>query len=214
MEGAHDLGGLGGFGPVLTADGELTHHESWELRAQGAALFGVRGGMRRWIEQLDPLTYLSSPYYVRWLRAAELGAVAQGVVTVDDLARWRDAFAADPDAVPPTMRDADGRAFVDRVMTSVDRLPRAADPQFRVGDGVVVKRWYDAEHHHRCPRYVRGVRGVVETVCGDEVVPGGDGERAPTYTVAFTSTDLWGAGGEPEFSVHVDLCEQYLEAAP
>ena len=65
-------------GPVVTEDGELTHHEPWELRAQGVALFAVRGGMRPWIERLDPATYLTSPYYVRWLRAAELGALAQG----------------------------------------------------------------------------------------------------------------------------------------
>jgi nitrile hydratase len=212
VEGAHDLGGLSGFGPVVTPDGELTHHEPWELRVQGAALFGVRGGMRPWIERLDPATYLTSPYYVRWLRAAELGALARGVLTEDDLARWQQRLADDPDARPPATPDDTARAIVERVMTSVDRLPPAAAPRFAAGASVVVRRWHDAEHHHRCPRYVRGVAGVVETVCGDEVVPGGDGERAPMYTVAFASTDLWGDGGEAPFTVHVDLCEHYLEA--
>ena len=73
MEGAHDLGGLDGFGPVATDDGDRTHHEPWELRAQGVALFGLRGGMRQWIERLDPASYLTSPYYARWLLAAEHG---------------------------------------------------------------------------------------------------------------------------------------------
>ena len=214
MEGAHDLGGMSGFGPVVTPDGELTHHEPWELRAQAAAAVGVRGGMRNWIERLDAVTYLTSPYYVRWLRAAELGAVTKGIVREDDLARWRHRFENDPDAVPPTVVDADARAIVERVMTGVDRLPAAAAPRFAAGDRVAVKRWYDAEHHHRCPRYVRGVGGAVEAVCGDEIVPGTNDERAPSYTVAFASRDLWGEGREAPFTVLVDLCEHYLEAAP
>jgi nitrile hydratase len=214
VEGAHDLGGLTGFGPVVTPDGELTHHEPWELRVQGATLFGIRGGMRQWIERLDPATYLASPYYVRWLRAGELGAVARGILTEDDLVRWRQRIADDPDARPSTVADPAAKAFVEQVMTTIVRLPPAAAPRFAVGDRVVVRRWHDAEHHHRCPRYVRGVAGVVETVCGDEDVPGSDDERAPMYTVAFASPDLWGDGGEAAFTVHVDLCEHYLEAAP
>ena len=95
MEGAHDLGGLDGFGPVVTDDGDLTHHEPWELRAQGVAIFGLRGGMRQWIERLDPGVYLTSPYYARWLLAAEHAAVERGLVSADDLDRWRSTFAAD-----------------------------------------------------------------------------------------------------------------------
>ena len=159
MEGAHDLGGLGGFGPVVTADGDATHHEPWELRAQALALFGVRGGMRSWIERLDPATYLGLPYYARWLLAAEHGVVTKEVVTADDLQRWYDVFAADPAATPSVVIDDDKRRLVDQVMTSVDRLRPVTAPRFAVGDSVVVRRWRDTEHHHRCPRYVRGVAG-------------------------------------------------------
>ena len=131
MEGAHDLGGLDGFGPVVTDDGELTHHEPWELRVQGVALFGVRGGMRQWIERLDPGVYLTSPYYVRWLRAAEQGAVARGLVTEADLDRWRGVLATDPDAAPPVVVDAESAAFVDRVMSSTDRIRPVTTPSLR-----------------------------------------------------------------------------------
>ena len=210
MEGAHDLGGLDGFGAVVTVDAELTHHEPWELRTQGAAIFGVRGGMRPWIERLDPATYLASAYYVRWLRAAELAAVSRGLLSTDDLARWRGRFTDDPGAAPPVVHDADVRARVERAMTTPVRLRPAAAPAFRAGDRVVVRRWHDAEHHHRCPRYVRGVAGIVETAWGEEPVPGDEDAWAPTYTVTFVSTDLWGAGAEP-FTVAVDLCEHYLE---
>jgi nitrile hydratase len=213
VEGAHDLGGLDGFGPVVTPDGELTSHEPWELRAQGVAVFATRGTTRPWIERLDPVTYLASPYYVRWLLAAEHAAVAQGLVAADDLARWRQRFVDDPDARPPVVLDEAMRARTERGMTTANRLPPAAAPRHAVGAHVVVKRWHDAEHHHRCPRYVRGATGVVEAVCGDEPVPGAEHERAPTYTVAFASRELWGDGAEPA-TVHVDLCEHYLEATP
>lgn len=213
MEGAHDLGGLDGFGPVVTADGDLTHHEPWELRAQAVALFGVRGGMRQWIERLDPATYLGSSYYVRWLRAAEDAVVAKGLVTAEALARWRDRLASDPDASPPRVGDHAGRQFVEKIMTEADRLPPAAAPRFGVGDRVVVRRWRDPSTHHRCPRYVRGVGGRVEAIYGDEPVPGREQDVAATYTVAFSSADLWGAGRERPFAVHVDLCEEYLAPA-
>ena len=114
MEGAHDLGGLDGFGPVVTDDGERTHHEPWELRAQGVALFGLRGGMRQWIERLEPGVYLTSPYYGRWLLAAEQGAIARALVSQDDLDRWRDDVRRRP-----------------RCHTAGRHRPRAAPPSSR-----------------------------------------------------------------------------------
>ena len=88
MEGAHDLGGIGGFGAVRTDDGELTHHEPWELRAQMLAFAACRGA-RPWIEGLDPATYLTTSYYGRWLLAAERAAVAKEIVSSATLADWQ-----------------------------------------------------------------------------------------------------------------------------
>ena len=140
--------------------------------------------------------------------------MARGLVSAGDLDRWRSTFADDSDAVPPVVADADAASFVEQVMTTADRLRPAASPRFAVGDTVVVRRWRDAANHHRCPRYVRGVTGRVESICGDEPVPGREStDIAPLYTVAFASTDLWGAGEEPPFTVLVDLSEPYLEAA-
>jgi nitrile hydratase len=212
VEGAHDLGGLDGFGPVVTDDGDMTHHEPWELRAQGVAIFGTRGGMRPWIERLDPGVYLTSPYYARWLLAAEHAAVTRELVSSDDLDRWRTAFEADPEAIPPVVADPDASAFVETVLTSADRIRPATNPRYAVGQRVVVRRWRDAVNHHRCPRYVRGVAGRVESIRGDEPVPGNERNMAPLYTVAFASTDLWGAIDEPPFTVLVDLSEPYIEA--
>jgi nitrile hydratase subunit beta len=66
--------------------------------------------------------------------------------------------------------------------------------------------------HTRCPRYVRGVRGRIRILLGDDVLPD-DGETVEAvYSVAFDSSDLWGpTSGEPPFVVLVDLWESYLE---
>ncbi|MCU1401030.1 MAG: hypothetical protein JWN62_4139, partial [Acidimicrobiales bacterium] len=53
--------------------------------------------------------------------------------------------------------------------------------------------------------------GRIESVCGDDRVPGARDLTDVVYTVEFRSTDLWGTGTEPPFSVLVDLFEDYLE---
>ena len=99
-------------------------------------------------------------------------------------------------------------------MTTADRIRPATNARFAVGDHVVVRRWRDPSTHHRCPRYVRGVVGRIESICGDDPVPGHESsEIAPLYTVAFASTDLWETGDEPPFTVLVDLSEVYLDTA-
>ena len=213
MEGAHDLGGMDGFGPVVTPDSDRPHEPGWELRAQILTALGV-GSARPWIERLDPATYLSSPYYGRWLAAAELGTVSTGTLSREDLDRWRVAIeggAAVPVASNPELRDA-----IRHTMTHVHPMARAAAPRFAVGDEIVVARRHDPVNHHRCPRYVRGVRGRIERICGDAPATDGPavGNPEAQYTVCFASMDLWGAQeGEAPFSVLVDLFEHYLEPA-
>ena len=95
-------------------------------------------------------------------------------------------------------------------------LPTAAAPRFRPGQRVRVRRMRP-EGHTRCPRYVRGASGVVERVHFADRLPdlAVYGERPapePVYAVRFRSEDLWGQGGEPPWTVSVDLWESYLEA--
>jgi nitrile hydratase beta subunit len=215
MDGVHDMGGMQGFGPVVTADGEATHHHGWEVRAQAIALLTNRS-LRDAIERLDPATYLASSYYERWLRAGEARLVERGLVDDDDLDRWRRHFADDPAAEPPTASDPDRVERV-RAMRSTVFEP-APDAAYRVGDRVQVARMRP-EAHHRCPRYVRGAIGSVERLLGSDVGPGERPGRAapePVYTVAFSSIDLFGdrtEAGESPYTVLIDLWERYLEAA-
>jgi nitrile hydratase subunit beta len=93
----------------------------------------------------------------------------------------------------------------------------AVNPRFRPGDRVRVCRVHPAVHT-RCPRYVRGVVGVVERVQGTDLLP----DRAtyglptypePVYAVEFDSQDLWGESDGPPWTVLLDLFDTDLEPA-
>lgn len=214
MDGVHDLGGLHGFGAVVTPDGDATRHEAWEVRAQMVGLLG--GAVNRpLLEELPPAQYLSSGYYARWLYAAENGAVDRGIVTADALERWRAVFASDPEAAVPRADPPDRLAAVRRFLGPTPQLAPASTAAFAVGDRVRVRR-VRPEAHHRSPRYLRGVTGTVETIAGDDHLPGtrrGDSASATVYTVAFQSTDIWGVTAEEPFELMIDLWEPYLEDA-
>jgi hypothetical protein len=210
VEGAHDLGGIGGFGPVRTDDGDLTHHEPWELRAQVLALAACRGA-RPWIERLDPATYLTTTYYGRWLLAAERAVIDKEIVSSAALAEAQQQVR--DGAEPPVVYDATLREQpAPRQLTP---YPKAAarDPHFGVGDSVRVRRIYEPDRHHRVPRYVRGVVGTIERICGDEHI---NGHRTNVVealdTVRFSSGDVWGErGDEAPFVILVDLWQSSLE---
>jgi nitrile hydratase len=220
MDGVHDMGGMHGFGPVVTDDGALTHRHEWEIRVQVITLLAGRS-MRDAIERLESATYLSSSYYERWLRAGEMKLVEQGRITTDDLARWHDVFAHDAQARPPVTDDPESVERVRRMRS--DTFEPAPDATHVVGDRVRVIRMRPAGHH-RCPRYLRGATGTVERVLGADLVPGlsaGDHIVEPVYTVEFSSLELFGdpivgpaddpSTDDPAHSVLIDLFERYLE---
>jgi nitrile hydratase len=84
-----------------------------------------------------------------------------------------------------------------------------------VGDRVRVREWHPLGHT-RAPRYVQGKRGVITRVDGPFNLPdveahGGDTLPDPTYSVRFTSHELWGEGGAEGEVINVGLWEHYLE---
>ncbi len=96
-------------------------------------------------------------------------------------------------------------------------MPSPSEPRFAVGERVRVRRMHPPGHT-RCPRYARGATGLIEAVRGADRLPdvavyGGRIDREAVYSVAFTSTELWGAGQEPPWTVLLDLWESYLEPA-
>ncbi len=209
MDGVHDLGGLDGFGPVDHSPDEPYFAQEWERRAFRLTIgsmggLGANGGsFRHSIERMDPAHYLGSSYYEHWLTAAATLAVEAGVVTRGELERR-----------------AGGRFPVSRPDRGTARGDKAGctEPRFTVGDRVRVREWHPPGHT-RAPRYVQGKRGEIVRVDRPETVPdieahGGGRVLDPTYSVRFTSRELWGEGGSASECIHVDLWDRYLEQEP
>jgi nitrile hydratase subunit beta len=209
MDGIHDLGGMGGFGPVQVERDEPVFHERWEAHAYALNMLGI-GILRAYniheyrhaVERMDPAHYLAASYYERWLTGVATLLVEKGVVTRAELeARAGGRF---PLSRPPAS-------------VELDDIPPPEIPRFAVGGAVVVRDIHPAGHT-RVPRYVRGKRGVVVRVAARFLFPdlAGHGMHArqePTYHVEFPARDLWTDAAESRESVIVDLWESYLEAA-
>jgi nitrile hydratase beta subunit len=206
MNGIHDLGGMDGFGPVEVEAGEPVFHAAWERTVFGMVLGrGVRNvhRFRHTIERMDPAHYLTSPYYEHWLTGLATLLVEDGVVTAGELETRAGGRFPLSRPVPP--------------LPPPGAATSATTPRFAVGSAVRVVNAHPLGHT-RCPRYVRGKRGVVVGLDGEFPVPdvaahaGGSGAE-PVYGVRFTARELWGSAGGTRETVHVDLWERWLEPA-
>lgn len=219
MNGAQDLGGMMGFGPVVPETDEPPFHAAWERRAFALTL--AMGATGAWSldaarfarESLHPLRYLSLSYYEIWLAGLERLMADRGLVGADELAAGRSLRPGRP--VPRVLAAGD----VDAVLARGGPTERPAEspPRFAPGDRVRACNRHPLGHT-RAPRYVRGRLGTVETLHGVHVFPdssaAGTGE-APTwlYGVAFTARELWGDEAAAADSLRVELWEPYLEPA-
>lgn len=208
MNGVHDLGGMDGFGPVDVEANEPVFHHPWErvvfglVSAMSAQRFTNVHAFRHAIERMDPTHYLSSPYYEHWLTALATLLVEKGVATGAELE------ARTGGRIPLSRAVRSGTVALS--------APSAAGPRFAVGSPVVVRNLHPLGHT-RCPRYVRGKRGVVARVDGrfplpDVAAHADDRCRQYAYTVRFDGRELWGDVADAAAAVYVDLWESYLEA--
>ncbi len=91
MNGAHDLGGLHGLGPIDPEQDEPVFHADWERRVFALTLaMGARGewniDMSRFArESMDPAAYLATSYYEHWLHGLESLLAERGQVTPAEL---------------------------------------------------------------------------------------------------------------------------------
>jgi nitrile hydratase subunit beta len=219
MNGAQDLGGAHGFGPVVPEPDEPVFHADWERRVFAMALaMGFTGawnldGSRATRESLPPAEYLAASYYEIWLKALEKQVAAAGLASPAEMAAGTVSAPAKPIA------RVLARAGLEERFRAGFPSSRAADApaRFAVGDTVLARNLHPTGHT-RLPRYVRGRRGRIARVDGVFVYPDtsayGAGEN-PTwlYTVAFTAQELWGASGDPDGVVTVAAFEPYLEPA-
>lgn len=216
MNGAQDLGGMMGFGPVRPEPGEPAFHEEWERRAFAVTLaMGFTGQWnidmaRAARESLPPAQYLSSSYYRIWLEALQRLLLERGLVSERELADGHAAGPGRPGVAP--LPAAEVPAALRRGGPS--QRPLAAPARFAVGDAVRA-RVMNPLHHTRLPRYLRGKPGRVVAAHGGHVFPDsnaqGLGERPQwLYTVRFDAAEVWGPDTTAA-SVCADCWESYLE---
>jgi len=215
VDGAHDMGGMDGFGPVV-ADGDV-FHQAWEPRlfalTRVARFAGLTAGhTRAVIESMPPVEYLEASYYERWLWGLQRRLELAGTISADDVASTMAAIDGDP---LPRTSDPELATGVVEAQRSGEPMRTAAAAAFRPGQRVRVRRMRP-EGHTRCPRYVRGAIGTIERVHGDDaladaVARGESGPVEAVYAVRFRSDDLFGPREEPPYRVLVDLWESYLE---
>jgi nitrile hydratase subunit beta len=219
MNGAQDMGGMMGFGPVAAEPDEPRFHAPWERRAFGLTLaMGATGSWnldasRHARESLPPAEYLSSTYYEIWAKGLEKLAIRSGLVAEDELSVGR---ALTPPAAVKRVPKAEE---VPSILAKTGRYDRDSDKpaRFAVGDRVVTRNMHPAGHT-RLPRYARGKRGVVERAHGVFVFPDsnahGRGEDPQwLYTVRFSGPELWGEEADATLAVSIDAWESYLEPA-
>ncbi len=227
MNGAHDLGGMHGFGAVVTEPDEPVFHADWERRI--FALNLAMGAWRRWNldmsryarELMPPAEYLTTTYYEHWLFGLELLLEQKGLLQSDELARVRDA----PDTVHPPEREVkvnkgalrreDVEGVVHRRRGA--RLEDPAAPRFKAGERVVARNIHPVSHT-RLPRYVRGRHGIIDRDHGVFIFPDthamGEGTRPQhVYSVRFEAREVWGKDASPRDRVYVDLWDDYLDPA-
>ncbi|MBY0610738.1 MAG: nitrile hydratase subunit beta [Beijerinckiaceae bacterium] len=219
MNGGQDLGGMMGLGPIQGIDERGVFHGRWESRvlainvAVGAAGCWNIDMSRHAREAIPPAEYMTSKYYVIWLKALERLTVEKGLLTADELELGK--ALTPPRPVKTVMKAADVAPSLARGWPA-DR-PAASEPLFAPGDAVRMKNMHPSGHT-RLPRYVRGRLGTVKRVHGFHVFPdsnaAGKGEDPHwLYCVSFNGRELWGADGDPATDVSVDAWEPYLERA-
>jgi nitrile hydratase len=218
MNGVHDMGGMTCFGHIEREENEPVFHAPWErrvfaMRMTGRVAANIDEG-RHSNERLDPVLYLSSSYYERWLASLVMLAIEKGILTHEELetgiaqmtegSTWT---SLRPDEIEARVRQ--GAPF----QRDFGRLT----PRFKVGDGVLARNLHPAGHT-RLPRYVRGRCGVIDRIHGTFVYPDtnahGLGEQPqPLYSVRFEARELWGPNAPVRDCLYIDLWEDYLDPA-
>lgn len=219
MDGIHDLGGKHGFGKVDVDEPEEQFHEPWEARVRSIVNAMTRAPdwnldwFRHCRELIEPVDYLSRPYFDQWMQTYCAMLVHSGWATVDEVSSGK-AAAPGPEGVPSPMSAAD----VAGTQPGAKRFDKAVDesPAFEIGQAVTAVRRV-TNGHTRLPAYVRGRPGRIADHHGAHVFPDANAVNEKVYqhlyTVAFDARELWPEAEGSGDLVHLNLWESYLEPA-
>jgi nitrile hydratase subunit beta len=219
MNGAHDMGGMHGFGPVVAETNEPVFHAEWEKRAFALTL--ATSISARWNidlvrsvrENRHAAEYLSMSYYQVWFAALEAMSKERALVTEDEIAA---GHSFEKGKLTLRVLSPDGALKMLRRGGPTER-ENSKEARFSPGDRVRARN-INSLTHTRLPRYVRGHVGTIARIMGCHVYPDsnatGAGENPQwLYSVRFAGPELWGQETDPSISVHVDAWEPYLEPA-
>jgi nitrile hydratase subunit beta len=163
-------------------------------------------------ELIDPVDYLTRPYFDQRLTTVAARMIDEGYLTLDEVKAGVSAFAPKP-SVPPQSPEA-ARAYVKTARNFAVGVN--TPPRFAIGSQVRC-RLDGASGHTRLPGYVRGRAGAVHAHHGGHVFADaaarGVHRGEHLYTVCFASSDLWPEAKGSRDRVFVDLWESYLEPA-
>jgi nitrile hydratase len=219
MNGAQDLGGEQGFGPIRPEPNEPVFHADWEKRAFALTLAMAMPGqwnidMSRFArENRDPAEYLTMSYYQIWFAGLEAMLKERELVAADEIEAGRALHPTKP--VKRTLSPDDVLKVLHR--GGPTERETKTSPAFKPGEKVRARN-INPVTHTRLPRYVRGHIGEIERVIGCHVFPDsnaqGTGENPQwLYTVRFDGPELWGDGADASVKVSIDAWEPYLEPA-
>jgi nitrile hydratase beta subunit len=221
MNGAHDMGGMEGFGLINAEEESLepVFHAAWEGRVYG--INRALGALGRWNidkgryarERQRPVDYLSHSYYENWLAGIETLLLEALLVTQEELDTGIPAGLVSEGIERLVLTEEAGGQLPSRLNKVL--LPDQASPQFAPGDRVLAKNRHPSTHT-REPRYLRGHVGVVHEHYGTQLFPDmtsqGVEQGGHLYCVRFEAGELWGAAAAARSAVYADLWEDYLEA--
>jgi nitrile hydratase len=222
MNGIHDVAGSDGYGAVVPDQDEPKFRNDWERTAFGFFSQGFAAGMfnidefRYGIEVMDPVDYLTHPYYAHWMHSFEHYMLQRGI-DASELDERTEFYRKNPDAPLPEQRNDSLVGLVETIAAhgGSARREEQSPARFEVGDVVYVDPSSPFTHTRRA-RYVRGKVGTIVLHHGAFIYPdaaANGGGEAPehVYTVRFTAEHLFGAQyGDPRSTVQVDLWEPYL----
>jgi nitrile hydratase len=173
--------------------------------------------IRHRVEKLDPVKYLSSSYYERFLAFIEQALIEAGTLSQDEIEAKIRQFIADPVLPMPRREDPESAERIASAVRTGNPVTRRIrrKPRFAAGEKIVTRN-LNPHGHTRLPRYARGKRGVIVAHHGAHVFPDtnahGLGENPQhLYTVRIAARELWGDSAEPNESVLIDLWESYVE---
>jgi len=218
MNGAADMGGMHGFGPVVPEPNEPVFHADWEKRifaltmAIGVPEIWTLDAFRFAREKLPPPQYLNLSYYGLWVVTLENQMLEYGLTTRAELKAGH-ALAPVKKAEKPVTAEA--VATMVRCGSPYNR-PAPAPALFKVGDKVRAKNMHP-KTHTRLPRYARGHAGTIMRIVGCHVFPDSNAGNAGEdphwlYTVRFDGRELWGEDSDPTVKVCIEAWEPYLES--